>query len=153
MRRLNRIVPRLPVEKMQTYRIARPVQTHTRPGSCADVDCPQWANGWKTILPVEHVMVPALRRAAMQAVDLGDGRRRKCVVEAEDGRTVVFRFEAGQPCLKASEHRVRLDRPEIYLVRGGDWRANTGLVRRHTRPEHWVEDMQTTLEQVERRIT
>lgn len=153
MRPLHRIMPKLPVDKMRTYRVAKPRSTHTRPATCQEVDCPQWMNGWLTILPVDHVMVPALRRAAMQAVDLGDGRRRKCVVDQEDAATITFRFEAGQVCLKASEHRVSLQRPEIYLVRGGDWRANLGLVRRHTRPEHWVEDMQETLADVERRLT
>jgi hypothetical protein len=153
MRPLQRIQPILPVKSMQTYRISRPVATHTRPGTCVEVDCPDFVNGWDTILPVGHGMVDALRRAAMQAVDLGDGAKRKCTVTREDAMTVTFRFEAGQPCFKASTHRVPLDRPENYLVRGGDWRGTTGLIRKHNRPEHWVEDMSETLESVERRLT
>ena len=74
------------------------------------------------------------------------------VVTREDAVTVTFRFEAGQSCWRWTEHRIGIDRPEIYLVRGGDWRANTGLIRRHARPEHWVEDMQENLDAVERRL-
>lgn len=155
MRPLNRIQPILPVKSMQTYRISKPVATHTRPATCAEVDCPDFVNGWDTILPASHPMVLALRRAAISAVDLGDGVRRKCVVvvSLSNERTVTFRFEAGQPCFRASTHRVSLDRPENYLVRGGDWRGSTGLIRKHDRPEHWVEDMSETLAQVERRLT
>lgn len=152
MRRLQRIMPRLRVDKMQTYRIARPVATHTRPATCEEAGCQQFLRGWDTILPVGHDMVPLLRRAATAAMDLGDGVKRKCVVTREDAVTVTFRFEAGQPCWRWTEHRIGIDRPEIYLVRGGDWRANTGLIRKHTRPEHWVEDMQENLEAVERRL-
>jgi hypothetical protein len=47
----------------------------------------------------------------------------------------VFRFETGQRCF--AEHRTR---PEFYAVWAGDWRANLGVIRRHTRPIDWVED-------------
>jgi hypothetical protein len=50
-------------------------------------------------------------------------------------------FESGQPCFRASEHRRLLDKQEIYIARDGDYRGNpTGAVRRHTRPEFWLED-------------
>lgn len=154
MRKLNRIMPILPVKAMQTYRISRPIATHTRPATCREVDCPQYVHGWLTVLPLGHPMVATLRRAATAAADLGDGIKRRCVVDPESGDGMIaFRFEAGQACWKAYEHRAPLDRPENYLVRGGDWRGSTGLIRRHDRPEHWVEDMSETLAQVERRLT
>ncbi|WP_225840314.1 hypothetical protein [Streptomyces sp. NK08204] len=54
-----------------------------------------------------------------------------------DAGLTVFRFESGQRCF--AEHYTR---PEIYLVRDGDWRGNpTGRRRQHTRPADWVEDM------------
>lgn len=153
MRPVNRITPVLPVKSMQTYKISKPVATHTRPATCVEIDCSDYVNGWDTILPVGHGMVPALRRAATAAADLGDGVKRRCVVLREDATTVTFRFDAGQPCFKTSTHRTSLERPELYLVRDGDWRGSTGLIRRHQRPEHWVEDMSETLASVERRLT
>jgi hypothetical protein len=36
---------------------------------------------------------------------------------------------------------VPLERPELYVVRGGDWRGNPrGEVRRHSGPDSWVND-------------
>lgn len=51
----------------------------------------------------------------------------------------LFAFDAGQKCFE--KHHVPVGRPELFVVRGGDWRGNPrGERRRHTRPEFWVED-------------
>lgn len=153
MRPLNRIRPLLSARRMQTYRIARPVATHTRPAACAEVNCSDYVNGWVALLDVADPRVATFRRAILRPTDLGDGIRRSCrPVDGDRPGVVGFRFEAGTPCKSARSHRTSLDRPEIYLVRGGDWRQNTGLIRKHDRPELWVEDMQENLEAVERRL-
>lgn len=150
MRPVQRIQPLLPVQKMQTYRIARPVATHTRPATCEEVGCPDFLKGWITRLPIGDPRIALLKDAAAGRVD---GLKREMLdVTGIDSAESEFLFNPGSPCLKATTHRIGIDRPEIYLVRGGDWRANTGLIRRHTRPEHWVEDMQENLEAVERRL-
>ena len=64
----------------------------------------------------------------------------------------VFVFEAGQTCFDAGRHQTRLERPELYIVRGGDWRGHTGNERKHTRPEHWVEDFAEHQQQLADRI-
>ncbi len=148
LRTLSRPIPKLPVLAMRTYAIKSPISTHTRPATCEEAGCMDFLRGWVLVMPRQHGMVPLLRRAARQAIDMGDGRKRKCTVTQEDGNTVTFKFDAGQPCVKASEHRVSLNRPENYFVRGGDWRGSTGLIRRHTKPEFWVEDMQERLDQI-----
>lgn len=147
MRRLNRPEPALPVTAMQTYAIKSPVETHTKPAHCRDVGCLDYQLGWtfKTIAGSDDDRF--FRRACAGAVD---GIRRPFTV-SRDGIFVIFRFEAGVRCRKATAHRLSLERPEIYLVRGGDWRANTGLIRRHNRPEHWVEDFAETLDATARR--
>jgi hypothetical protein len=66
----------------------------------------------------------------------------------EDGE-IVFTFQPGTPCFRVSTHRVKTGRPELFIVRDGDWRGNpTGQHRRHTRPEFWVEDMSEHLDQI-----
>ena len=154
MRKLQRIMPRLRVDKMQTYRIARPVATHTRPATCEEVGCEEFLKGWTTRLPVGSPQVDLLIKAARGEID---GLKRP--FRELTGRGYLtnagereFLFEPGSPCFKATTHRIGIDRPEIYLVRGGDWRANTGLIRRHTKPEYWVEDMQETLDANRRRL-
>lgn len=138
---------------MQTYRISKPVATHTRSATCAEVDCPDFVNGWVALLDLSDPLVPIFRRAALRPTNLGDGIVRSCTVvpDVEPG-VIGFRFEPGTPCKAATSHRRSLDRPEIYVVREGDWRLrNPRLIRRHTRPEHWVEDMQENLDAVARR--
>lgn len=153
MRPLNRYAPALPVQHMQTYRIASPVGTHTRPATCAEVGCTPYLQGWVTVVPASSPDPKAYTADYVRAVAAGrvDHIRRHCTERAAEGGLVEFHFPAGQRCFSESKHRKSLDRPEIYLVRGGDWRGNTGLIRRHTRPEHWVEDMQTTLDKAGRR--
>lgn len=154
MRRLQRIQPLLPVQKMQTYAIRRPVATHTRPATCEEVGCPDFLKGWITRIPAGSPQVDLVIKAARGEID---GLKRP--FRELTGRGYLtnagereFLFESGSPCFRATTHRIGIDRPEIYLVRGGDWRANTGLIRKHTRPEHWVEDMQENLDAVERRL-
>ena len=50
----------------------------------------------------------------------------------------VFRFEAYQRCF--ADHQTR---PELYVVRDGDYRGNpTGRKRQHTSAADWVDHMQ-----------
>jgi hypothetical protein len=62
----------------------------------------------------------------------------------------VFTFEAGQTCFASGQHKLPLDRPEHYLVKGGDWRGNPTKTptRKHSKPEFWVEDMQDSFDKL-----
>lgn len=132
MRELNRAEPNLPAHAYQSFSIKAPVSTHWRSASCAEVSCPKHLNGWR--VRVEG-LPPELLHAARKS-----GRRYVEQPVAEGETWLVF--EAGQPCFQAATHRVRVQRPELFLVRGGDWRQSYGAARRHTRPELWVEEFQ-----------
>jgi hypothetical protein len=141
-----RATPAMPVQAYKTYRVASPVGTHWREATCAEVDCERWRDGWDTIVDEgtglgmqQAAYIRAECVSVLAVVQPGDPRRRYSESRGEDGRT-VFSFPPGQQCFAGEPHRVRLARPELYLVRGGDWRANTGLIRRHTGPADWVED-------------
>lgn len=134
----QRFTPRMPVGAYQTYRIVAPVSTHWRPATCAEVECTAYERGWASTVIAGDDMEATLLRASDGLID---GRRRRYTRHPQPDGFVRYVFGPGQPCFKASTHRVRLDRQEIYLRRGGDWRGNpTGEVVRHSRPEHWVED-------------
>lgn len=169
---VSRPVPGVPVGAMKTYVVHIPVATHWRKASCAEIDCPHYLNGW--ITPVDrltardaHLARHSGRRYTTitfdedvftRAFDPGDypadwteqrmlhHHRNDQLIWAKGER--ALRFEPGQPCFRAAAHRVRVDRQEIYVVRGGDWRANpTSDLRRdlssghrHTRAIDWVED-------------
>jgi len=129
MRPVSRVQPVGPVQAYKTYQVATPA-SHTRPATCAEVDCEPYLKGWTTVLDV-------VGQAALVHTVRTSGRPYK---QATDGQRVTFVFEPGTPCFKTAQHRVQV-RPEIYVVRDGDWRGNpTGRRRQHAKPEHWVED-------------
>src|SRR5260221_21387 len=61
---VSRVAPLLPAHGMTTYQVAQPVQTHWRPATCAEVECPNWLNGWR--VRVEG-LDPAMLHAAMSS--------------------------------------------------------------------------------------
>lgn len=138
-RTLNRVQPQLPVTMMKTFAILAPVATHFRPATCEEIGCMAFHYGWSWETggkPQE--MVDAVKKSG-----------RKYTTAAVDGGELLV-FEAGQPCFKASAHRMRVERPEIFLTRNGDWRGNPDgpsaepLI--HSGPDAWADDLNTTLE-------
>lgn len=137
------IPPALGPGAMKTYQVTSPLTTHFRETSCAEVDCPNHANGWVTAVDESTDLgarqASYIRRTCRPAVaPSAPGMRRYTETRTEAGWT-AFRFDAGQECF--GQHRLPLDRPEIYIVRGGDRRGNPrGERYLHHDAEGWVED-------------
>lgn len=146
MRPLNRVAPGLPVGAVKTYQILSPVSTHTRKATCDEVLCRALRLGWKSFIDERT------DQGAAQAYYIRHQSGRSFREERNEHGVTVFAFPPGQRCFDSDRHRVPLDRPEIYRVRGGDWRADTGLIRQHTRPELWVEDFAEHQDQIATRI-
>ncbi len=146
MRPLHRIEPVGPASAYKTYAIASPISTHYRDGTCDEAGCLAHRHGWQTNVD--------------ESTDLGQKQahyirkqsgRRYTDRKTELGLT-AFTFEAGQRCF--TTHKVPLDRPEFYAVRGGDWRGNprgTGT-RLHTGPDPWVNDFGTHQDRLKRKL-
>lgn len=114
----------------KTYSISAPLATHWRPATCAEVDCPYYLHGWRVRKEhcdeqMLHVIATCGRRYRELAIRQGE---------------TYFEFEAGQPCLKASEHRARVERPELYLIRDGDMRGNPTGRRIEVSGTTWNDD-------------
>lgn len=139
MRPMNRIQPAGPVQGYRTFQILAPSSTHRRPATCAEVDCPQYLNGWRVRVDnLDAQMLHAAKTSGRKFTELN-------VAEGENWLV----FEAGQACFKAAHHSVPLDKQEIFIARDGDFRGNpTGRVRKHTRPEFWIEEMSENLDAV-----
>jgi hypothetical protein len=130
---LTRLEPALPVHSYKTYSISAPLATHWRPGTCEEADCPHYLHGWKTIVDESTDL------GQRQAHYIRHDRTRKHTETRTEAGLTEFEFEPGQTCF--AQHKVPIGRPELFLVRGGDWRGNpSGELRRHTKPEFWVED-------------
>ena len=83
------------------WRITRPVSSHFREASCAEVDCSQYRLGWMTVLAANDIdNIKAIRGSDLN------------FREESDGQIVSFTFEAGQECFKGRGHghRVSMDR-------------------------------------------
>lgn len=127
MNRADRLI--LAPGAYQTYSITQPRDALIA-AACEQVGCAAWRQGWESVIDESTGL--GKRQAAYIR---GESRRTFREAKRGDGLT-VFRFESGQRCF--AEHQTR---PELYVVRDGDWRGNpTGRARRHQRAADWVED-------------
>lgn len=134
MREPNRITPALPERAMQTFQVTAPISTHTRAATCEEVECAQYRRGWRMKIDLDT----ELGQKQAYYIKHAAGRAYKKIGVV--GSLVELEFAANQPCFQ--EHRVRIERPEIYRVKGGDYRGNPlkTLTRVHKKPEFWVEE-------------
>jgi hypothetical protein len=128
-----RFTPAGPAHAYKTYSIKAPISTHFRPATCAEVGCPNYTDGWR--IRVEG-LTPDLIYTARNS-----GRKYTELEISEKEHWLVY--EAGQPCFQVSQHRTRVERPELYVVRDGDHRGNPrGTARRvHANAEDWADDL------------
>lgn len=128
-----RLEPGAGAQHYKTYSILQPKSTHTRVVRCEDVECAAYQHGWKTTLDVSTSL------GTQQAQFITRRSGRKYTLE-QTGSQLTFTFPQGQQCF--SEHRVKVDRPALYVVRGGDHRGNPAGIRpvQHTSPDNWVDD-------------
>lgn len=133
-RKLNRITPALGPELMKTFQVKAPVDTHWRRGTCEEVQCTQHERGWKMQLDLSTQL------GQQQAAYLKHKSGRYFTWEKLADNMVELTFPSGQTCFR--EHKVRLDREEVFVVKGGDFRGNPrGTASKvFTKPEHWVEE-------------
>lgn len=124
---------RLMPHEYQTYQIVAPPATHFRPATCAEIECPSYLHGWKTTID------PSTDLGAKQLDYITRRSGRAYVSEKLGTGLIEFTFEAGQTCFQAGQHRTRIDKPEIFVVREGDRRLRTGGHRRFT-GAHAAED-------------
>lgn len=134
MQQPNRITPNMSVEAYKTYRIASPLATHWRDATCAEADCQHHLNGWQSTID------ESTQLGQRQAHYIRRESRRGFTEERLPTGLTRFTFAAGQTCF-AGPHQVPVGRPELYLVRDGDWRGNpTGRQRTHSSPQDWIDD-------------
>jgi len=135
----QRLPPAGPAAAYQTFQIASPLETHWRPATCAEVNCEQHLHGWR-------VRLDGLSDADRWAIH--NSGRHFVRHDVAAGETWLV-FEPGQDCFAAAEHRVPLGKPELYVVRGGDWRGNpTREFRQHTSAESWVDEFAANQDKV-----
>jgi hypothetical protein len=131
-----RLDPLMPVHAYKTYGLSMPLRTHWRPATCEEAGCAQYRQGWVTTCDLGTEL------GQKQAHYIRHDRSRRAAEQSVNDRLVKFTFAPGQDCFRSGDHKVPLERPAVFSVRGGDWRGNpTGVpARLHKRAEDWVED-------------
>lgn len=142
MRATNRVEPVGPAQMYQTYQVLAPISTHFRAATCTEVACDAHLYGWKTAIEESN----DLGKAQAYYVRNAAGRR---YTETREAALTTFTFEAGQKCF--AQHRVRTARPELYLVKEGDWRMSQNL-RQHASADDWVDDFANHQDQLATRL-
>lgn len=135
-----RVAPSGLPQDLRTFSVSSPIETHTRPASCVEVECSAHRNGWRTTVVSDSADEALLRQACAGQID--GHRRFFTVIPQENGQT-QFVFDAGQTCLAVTRHRIELERPALFLRRDGDWRANLGGERLYDRPDQFADDLHT----------
>lgn len=128
-----RIAPALPPSAFKSFTILAPVATHFRPATCEEARCEHYLDGWATTVETN----------GPQAYYIRNESGRKFDEEALSASIVRFTFEPGQRCFRSGDHKVRVDRPEIYIARAGDWRDTDGDIQRHSGSADWVDEFAT----------
>ena len=93
---------------MMRWRISRPAgPDYWKDASCAEVNCRNYINGWRTILPSTDLSnIDWVRRSGMEFTE-----------EQQDG-LVVFHFAPGQMCFdgELGRHRIPHDRDPVMSL-------------------------------------
>lgn len=141
-----RIAPLMPATAYKTYQIRMPLSTHWVDVTCEDFECGAYLHGWVTTIDERT----DLGRKQAHYIRNMAGRSFK---ESRSGLGLVeFEFRPGQPCF--AKHKVRGDRPEVFIVRDGDFRGNPRgtPARVHKNGREWVEDFSEHLDTINTEI-
>lgn len=125
--------PKMPVTAYKTYAVQMPRGSHTRPATCAEVDCEHHLKGWKSTIDV----TTDLGATQAKYIRLHSGRSFTTTWASES--LIVFHFPPGQRCF--GEHVTWNGRPALFVARDGDWRGNpTGRRLLHANGQDWIDD-------------
>lgn len=130
----TRIEPALPPGAFQSYRIIAPIKTHWRRATCEEVNCARLVNGWASLIDTNT----ELGKQQAEYITRHSGRAFKVERDPRPG-FLRFTFEPGQECFEP--HKVRIDRPELFVLQQGDYRnRGNAPTRRFESSEDWLED-------------
>ena len=117
------------------WRMSYPLKTHWREAHCREVNCPNYVNGWKTVLPATDLANIAYIKMLML----------RYKEERNDPLLITFIFEPGQECFtgRMGQHQVQLERAPFFgVISLGD--------RRLMEYNQWVDTMDRDLRKIKR---
>jgi hypothetical protein len=134
-----RVKPKMAPGAYRSFEVRSPLATHFRDASCKEARCEHYLNGWVSEIDV------STQQGKVWAAAIKRSGRAYTVDRSGPGPVITFRFEAGQRCF-AAPHKVPVGRPELFVVRDGDWRGNPSGNSARVRPPEFVERMAENLD-------
>jgi len=113
-----RLPPAMPAAAYRTFQVVAPLATHFVSATCAEADCAEYLLGWVTTVDERTEL------GERQAHFIRHDRERRHFEERRPDGLTAFTFPPGQRCFRSGDHRRRLEREEIFVMRDGDWRGN-----------------------------
>lgn len=130
---------------MLTHAFIAPIQTHFRPATCAEVECDEYVKGFMLIADERT----DLGIAQVAYVRTDRDRSPSSIERREDGLTYVTYPPGTRPFAgPRHDHVVPLEREPVFYSHGGDFRAETTQRRVFDRPDQWVDDFATHLDDI-----
>lgn len=146
--RVNRFTPAMPTQAYKTYAVRTQLKTHYRPARCAEIDCPDYLNGW--YLKIDGTPQDLLHIATHSGKKYVVGELMNPQT-AETFKALIF--EAGQECFRVSTHVKSLERPEFFYVGRGDFRSfSTRRASQFDRADQFVDSFATHLDRIRTKI-
>jgi hypothetical protein len=119
-----------------SFGMRAPLRTHFIELPCAVAQCYRYVHGWTTILDPgreEHLIF-------IQHIVSGRSERRYTRGENTPEGYMQFHFTPGQPCFQNSHFERDWERPELYVVRQGDYRTpHNQRDPKAMSPDNWLE--------------
>lgn len=114
----------------QGYSVSMPVATHWDTATCEEFGCSHFLMGWQTVVPQgsEHERTVRTSGRSFREERTSDGQ-------------VRFTFSPGQPCFRASQHKVQSGRPAIYGHRNREMNGSVRAVRQDEWQERFAENL------------
>lgn len=137
---VQRIAPLAGPAAYKTYGVSMPLASHWRPATCDEVRCEAYRTGWVTTIDTSTEL------GRRQHHYLSHDKTRSYSVQRVSLTLFKFVYAPGNRCFRSGDHRLPLERPAVFTVRGGDWRAATTQARVHARARDWVEDFSEHLD-------
>lgn len=144
-RPIVRAEPRMATHQYKTFAVRSPISTHYRRATCAEIECPDYLNGWYlkidgTPEDLLYIAKNSGRKYVVGEVMLDNGDIFQALI-----------FEAGQGCFRESTHVISLERPEFFFAGRGDHRSfSTRKAQQYDRPDQFVEDFEDHLARLRR---
>lgn len=144
---VSRPEPLMQPQHYKTFGVSMPIRTHWRKATCEEVNCEAFREGFVTTIDLSN------DQGQMMAKTIREMKGRSFSVQRTGPSMVKVIFPPGTECLLSFQHRVPLDRPSRFFVKGGDFRGNPrGEGRVHKNGAEWAEECAEHLDRLHTKI-